>query len=39
MIPSLLKVRDLSVEFSGVRVLDRVGFDMAAGDCVGGRIR
>ncbi|MFO1161499.1 MAG: ABC transporter ATP-binding protein [Reyranellaceae bacterium] len=35
MSPSLLKVRDLSVEFSGVRVLDRVGFDMTAGDCVG----
>jgi peptide/nickel transport system ATP-binding protein len=36
---SLLKVRDLSVEFGpagkGVRVLDRVGFDMAAGDCIG----
>jgi peptide/nickel transport system ATP-binding protein len=32
-------VRDLSVEFGpagkGVRVLDRVGFDMAAGDCIG----
>jgi peptide/nickel transport system ATP-binding protein len=36
---SLLRVRDLSVEFGpagkGVRVLDRVGFDMAAGDCIG----
>ena len=36
---SLLKVRNLSVEFGpagkGVRVLDRVGFDMAAGDCIG----
>jgi oligopeptide/dipeptide ABC transporter ATP-binding protein len=36
---SLLKVRDLSVEFGpagrAVRVLDRVGFDMAAGDCIG----
>jgi len=35
----LLKVRDLSVEFGpagkAVRVLDRVGFDMAAGDCIG----
>ena len=35
----LLRVRDLSVEFGpagkAVRVLDRVGFDMAAGDCVG----
>ena len=32
-------MRDLSVEFGpagkGVRVLDRVGFDMAAGDCIG----
>jgi peptide/nickel transport system ATP-binding protein len=36
---SLLRVRDLSVEFGpagkGVRVLDRVAFDMAAGDCIG----
>jgi len=36
---SLLKVRNLSVEFGpagkGVRVLDRVGFDMMAGDCIG----
>jgi len=35
----LLRVRDLSVEFGpagkAVRVLDRVGFDMAAGDCIG----
>jgi oligopeptide/dipeptide ABC transporter ATP-binding protein len=39
MSPSLLRVRDLSVEFGpagkAVRVLDRVGFDMAAGDCIG----
>ena len=36
---SLLRVRDLSVEFGppgkAVRVLDRIGFDMAAGDCIG----
>jgi oligopeptide/dipeptide ABC transporter ATP-binding protein len=39
MSAQLLKVRDLSVEFGpagkSVRVLDRVGFDIAAGDCVG----